>query len=110
MAKIIRSNEKIAQKIKIYKSTAPLKVQGTMEKDDEETEEKWRRRKGGKRKMIQQGRKKNIYIQFYKMSFFEFGSPLLDYLIFNLLCTMLELGASFGKYNDFAHDILSNKQ
>jgi hypothetical protein len=28
-----------------------------MEKDDEETEEKWRKRKGRKRKMIQQGRK-----------------------------------------------------
>jgi hypothetical protein len=36
--------------------------------------------------------KKNLrkYIQFYKMSFFEFGSSLLNYLIFNLLCTMLE--------------------
>jgi hypothetical protein len=53
---------------------------------------------------------KRKYIQFYKMSFFEFGSPLLNYLIFNVLCTMLELGASFGKYNDFAYDILSNKQ
>jgi hypothetical protein len=93
MAKIIRSNEKIAQKIKKYKSTAPLKVQGTMEKDDEETEEKWRRSKGGKRKMIQEREKKKFkrkYIQFYKMSIFEFGSPLLNYLTFNLLCTMLE--------------------
>lgn len=64
-----------------------------MEKDDEETEEKWRRSKGGKRKMIQEREKNNLkrkYIQFYKMSIFEFGSPLLNYLTFNLLCTMLE--------------------
>jgi hypothetical protein len=33
-----------------------------MEKDDEETEEKWSRRKGRKRKMIQQGKKRYIYM------------------------------------------------
>jgi hypothetical protein len=86
---------------------APLKVQGTMEKDDEETEEKWSRRKGRKRKMIQQGK---IYIYICKLFLFikyHFLNLEAQYLIFNLLCTMLELGASFGKYNDFAYDILS---
>jgi hypothetical protein len=38
-----------------------------MEKDDEETEEKWSRRKGRKRKMIQQGK---IYIYIYVNYFY----------------------------------------
>jgi hypothetical protein len=40
-----------------------------MEKDGEETEEKWRRRKGGKRQTIQQGKKK-IYIYTYNLFLF----------------------------------------
>jgi hypothetical protein len=78
MAKIIRSIEKIAQKIKISKRTAPLKVKGTMEKEDDTTREK--------------NNLKRKYIQFYKMSFLEFGSPLLNYLIFQ-----------FIMHNDGAH-------
>jgi hypothetical protein len=117
----------------IYKSTAPLKVQGTMSKEQWKRMMKKQRRNGGREKegkgrWYNKGenflKKKNI--QFYKMSFFEFGSPLLNYLIFNLLCTMLKpmewvwvnsqsaqcwnSGASFGKHNDFPCDILSNKQ
>jgi hypothetical protein len=46
MAKIIRSNEKIAQKIKKYKSTAPLKVQGTMSKEQWKRMMKKQRRNG----------------------------------------------------------------
>lgn len=54
--------------------------------------------------------KKDIYIcKFFLFIKCHFLNLEAQYLIFNLLCTMLELGASFGKYNDFAYDILSNK-
>ncbi len=98
-----------------------------MEKDDEETEEKWRRRKGGKRKMIKQWKKKkfkeNIFSSI-KCHFLNLEAPYLITLFSiyyaqcwdpwnktELLVNLHNVGTwcFFGKHNDFAYDILSYK-